>query len=136
MKHVVGQLVVNKKLGLGKVLAVDGDTVTVFFKDQSDNPRKINVALVPMEVPKQQSDPWLDNLDLSVAATGTAKHFLTHEHAVRKFLDYFPKGFYDAKYVANERDYKLEASDLWSKNLGERPFQKLLNDGEYEELAR
>lgn len=61
MKHAVGQLVVNKKLGFGKVLEVSGDSVTVFFKDQTDNPRTINVAVMPMEIPKEQSDPFFED---------------------------------------------------------------------------
>ena len=60
MKHKVGQLVMNNKLGLGKVLEVRGDTVTVYFKDQSENPRIINVAVVPMLIPKEQSDPCFE----------------------------------------------------------------------------
>jgi hypothetical protein len=63
MKYKVGQLVVNPKLGLGKVLEVRGDNVTVFFKDEKDNPRTINVAVVPMAIPKDQSDPTLDELN-------------------------------------------------------------------------
>ena len=61
MKYMVGQLVVNRKLGLGKVLEVSGDSVTVFFKDQTDNPRTINVAILPMATPKEQSDPLFDD---------------------------------------------------------------------------
>jgi hypothetical protein len=65
MNYKVGQLVVNRKLGLGKVLEVRGNSVTVFFKDQTDNPRTINVAAVPMALAKEQSDPLLDNAKLS-----------------------------------------------------------------------
>ena len=61
MKHKIGQLVVNKKLGLGKVLEVRGDNVTVFFKDHPDTPRVINVLVMPMEIPKEQTDEELDN---------------------------------------------------------------------------
>jgi len=60
MKHKVGQLVINRKFGLGKVLEVRGDNVTVCFKDQTDNPRIINIAVVPMTIPKEQSDPYFD----------------------------------------------------------------------------
>lgn len=64
MKHKVGQLVLNNKLGLGKVLEVRGDNVTVYFKDQSENPRIINVAVVPMIIPKEQSDPCFDEANM------------------------------------------------------------------------
>lgn len=61
MKYKIGQLVRNKKLGLGKVLEVSGDEVIAYFKDEQVNPRTINVAVVPMEVPADQSDPFFDS---------------------------------------------------------------------------
>jgi hypothetical protein len=61
MKYKVGQLVRNKKLGLGKVLEVSGDEVIAYFKDEQVNPRTINVAVVPMEIPADQSDPFFDS---------------------------------------------------------------------------
>lgn len=63
MKYKVGQLVVNKKLGLGKILSIRGQAVTTYFKDQSDNPRTINVGVVPMAIHSEQSDPMLDEVD-------------------------------------------------------------------------
>lgn len=65
MKHQVGQLVMNNKLGLGKVLEVRGNSVTVHFKDQSENPRIINVGVVPMSIPKEQSDPGFDEANMT-----------------------------------------------------------------------
>lgn len=64
MKYSIGQLVVNKKLGLGKVLEVDRDTVTVFFRDEKENPRIINVGVAPMALAESQSDPDLDDPNL------------------------------------------------------------------------
>lgn len=139
MKYCVGQLVVNRKLGLGKVLAVTGDSVTVFFKDQPDNPRTINVAIVPMEIPQQQSDPWLDHLDLSVAAVGRARHYLTHEQAVQKFLRYFPLGFNDPNYIGDakhgERHYKLIAHELWHAKLNQTAYRELLDARDFAEIT-
>lgn len=53
----------NKKLGLGKVLSVSGQNVTAFFKDQKENPRTINVSVVPMPLATDQNDPLLDDVD-------------------------------------------------------------------------
>lgn len=72
MRYKVGQLVMNNKLGLGKVLEAYGDNVTCFFKDQSENPRIINVAVVPMEIPKEQSDPWFDEGNMARHRNKTA----------------------------------------------------------------
>jgi hypothetical protein len=65
MNYKIGQLVCHRTLGLGKVLKVNGDKITVFFKDVTENPqRTIAVNVVPLEIPKNQSDPGLDTLDL------------------------------------------------------------------------
>ena len=47
MAHPVGQLLLNRKLGLGKVPDVKGDIVTLSFKDQTDIPRQIDISKVP-----------------------------------------------------------------------------------------
>ena len=54
----------------------------------------------------------------------------------RKFLRFFPKGFYDDKYVEWERGYKWEAHERWVETLGPKPLKSLLADGEYAEVAR
>jgi len=62
MKYKVGQLVLNRKLGLGKVLEINGNEVLTYFKDELTNPRTINVSIVPMEIATEQSDPFFDGL--------------------------------------------------------------------------
>jgi hypothetical protein len=141
MTHTVGQLVNNKKFGLGKVVAVNGDSVTVFFKSQSENPRTIKVSVVPLEVPENQSDLWLDNLDLTAAIEGTAKRkYVTHEQAVEVFLGEFPKGFYDPAYIGDsrkgERHYKLVAHELWCQTLNKQAFEKLLDQRDWTEITQ
>lgn len=64
MKYKAGQLVINPKLGLGKVISVRDDYVTVYFKDRTENPCTINVTVMPMELAPEQSDPALDNTEL------------------------------------------------------------------------
>lgn len=82
MKYKVGQLVVNRKLGLGKVLEISGDEVTTFFKNEQVNPRTINVNVVPMEIAEDQSDPYFD--DMSVAQIAKLKKPTTKARTVRK----------------------------------------------------
>ena len=54
----------------------------------------------------------------------------------RKFLRFFPKGFYDGKYVDWERGYKWEAHQRWKETLGRGQLRELLEDGAHEEVAR
>lgn len=64
MTYKAGQLVVNRKLGLGKVLEVRGDIVMVYFRDELENPRAINVEVVPMTLAPDQSDASLDDMTM------------------------------------------------------------------------
>ena len=54
----------------------------------------------------------------------------------RKFLRFFPKGFYDDKYIDWERGYKWEAHERWRETLGPKQLRLLLKDGEHTEIAR
>jgi hypothetical protein len=54
----------------------------------------------------------------------------------RKFLRFFPKGFYDAKYVDWERGYKWEAHERWQELLGKSTHRSLIDAGKHAEVAR
>lgn len=54
----------------------------------------------------------------------------------RKFLKFFPKGFYDQKYIDWERGYKWEAHERWMETLDRETHRGLIADGEYSEVAR
>jgi hypothetical protein len=52
-----------------------------------------------------------------------------------KFLEYFPRGFYDPDYVGSERAYKWDAHQRWDEALNREAFRKLLSAGEYQQIA-
>jgi hypothetical protein len=54
----------------------------------------------------------------------------------RKFLKFFPKGFYDQKYIDWERGYKWEAHERWLEILGRETHRGLIRDGDHSEVAR
>jgi len=54
----------------------------------------------------------------------------------KKFLKFFPDGFYDETYLDWERNYKWEAHKRWESTLGRHEFRGLLSSGEYQEAAR
>lgn len=134
MNHTVGQLVEHRKFGLGKVLAVAGDLVTVFFKNVADNPKTIAVGF--LQVSEIQSDPWLDNLDPNIKPVAGGHKHMTHEAAVERFLSIFPQGFHDPRYMESERNYKWGAHELWIEALGKSEFDRLLSVEEYDEITR
>jgi len=54
----------------------------------------------------------------------------------QKFLRFFPKGFYDEKYIAWERGYKWQAHERWNDQLNRAEFRSLLKRQEFSEIAR
>jgi hypothetical protein len=54
----------------------------------------------------------------------------------RKFLRFFPKGFYDEKYIDWERGYKWDAHARWEETLGREIHRALIEDGDRSEVAR
>jgi hypothetical protein len=54
----------------------------------------------------------------------------------RKFLRFFPKGFYDPKYIDWERGYKWDAHERWEETLGRETHRDLIDEGDFAEVAR
>ena len=54
----------------------------------------------------------------------------------RKFLRFFPKAFYDPKYIDWERGYKWEAHERWQEILGRDTHRTLIATGEFAEVSR
>ena len=56
--------------------------------------------------------------------------------ARRTFLRIFPGGFFDERYLSWERDYKLQAHQLWRAEIGGRTaFRAALDEGFHLEMA-
>ncbi|MDB6053910.1 MAG: hypothetical protein JWN25_1433 [Verrucomicrobiales bacterium] len=53
----------------------------------------------------------------------------------QKFLKFFPEGFYDPKYLAWERDYKVNSHRKWRQELEQESFAKLLALRKFSEIA-
>lgn len=137
MQHRRDQLVYHPTLGLGKVLTVDGNRITVFFKDQKENPSRTIVA-DRLEASDVQSDPFLDNLDLKLAISGKLASYITREGAIEKFLRKYPTGFTtdpSSPYWKDERGYKWEAHVAWNQLLDRATFKELLDAGKYREIV-
>ncbi|MBA2649525.1 MAG: hypothetical protein H0U75_08030 [Legionella sp.] len=55
--------------------------------------------------------------------------------AIKKFLEFFPRGFIDEKYLSWERNYKWNAHSLWNKSLNKNLFNDLLSAKKYKEIT-
>ncbi|MBL7222795.1 MAG: hypothetical protein ISS72_02985 [Candidatus Brocadiae bacterium] len=135
MQYEIGQLVRHPKFGLGKVLSVKAGMMEVFFKDEARKPTRGISTDFPLVIPDEQSDPWLDNLDVGDPRPDKRRKYLTHEQAVQAFFAHFPRGFYDPEYAKCERDYKWAAHELWIETLSAAEFEGLLSAGEWSEVA-
>jgi len=54
----------------------------------------------------------------------------------RKFLRFFPEGFYDETYLDWERDYKVAAHERFCEQLAPKTFDALLRERRHSEAAR
>ena len=144
-----GTLVDHPRLpewGPGKVLAVDGANVTVYFRDAPETRpgqavKKINTCLAPLRKAGKQSDPFLDHLPpFDGVGFGSKKPRLSLEKGIEVFLKCFPLGFEDPGYLADkktgERAYKVKAHQLYVETLADGKAEDLLEAGDIDELRR
>jgi len=61
---------------------------------------------------------------------------IARKRCIRKFLHYFKKGFKDEKYIAWERQYKLDAHIQFQQKLNLKSFKALLTAKQFEEISR
>src|SRR5262249_25649300 len=116
--------------GLGEVLVVEPTKVRVFFVNAGE---RVLSAGAPLERVDgtQAANPVLDNLHIVSGA-----RFRTIGECKGRFLSLFPRGFSDPKFVANGREYKISAHDLFSSELGRERMESLLTEGRHEEVLR
>lgn len=77
----------------------------------------------------------ISNSEDVVEKTDARKNSAKAEKCRRKFLRFFPKGFYDDKYVDWERGFKWTAHEKWREQLDQKTFQALLKDENFTEIA-
>src|SRR5436853_7697913 len=53
----------------------------------------------------------------------------------RKFLRFFPGGFYDETYIEWERGYKWQAHERWMERLEPRAYRELLDRRRFAEIT-
>lgn len=106
--------------GLGKILAVlNDDKLRVRFKNAGEKLLKgAPLVLVTQGTP--------------VGARGRR----SIEEYKKAFLDLFPKGFRDDRYLDRERAYKVAASKMLRATLAKRRMQALIGRGDHDETCR
>lgn len=73
-------------------------------------------------------------MKLIIASTDSIR--TARKRCIKKFLHYFKKGFLDEKYIAWERQYKLDAHIQFQQKLNRKSFKELLIAKKFEEISR
>lgn len=138
-----GMLVEHASLGLGKIVGMDEKAIHVFFATSSE--RFATKLRLPMALsfltPSQNPSAWLTALsgfalDTKSGRYGRAGTWLSQADAVARFLESFPLGFADPKYVgaAAERTERAQrwrrAHDAYVETLGGGEGERLLEAGD------
>ena len=143
-----GMLVNHPSLGLGKVVAMETKTVHVFFA--SSDERFATKLRLPMALPllslAGSPNAWLSSLsgfalDAKTGRYALAGAWLPHGEAVARFLEVFPKGFADPKFLGDGTDRRervlrwRRAHDTFEETLGGGKGQEMLAAGDVGGLA-
>lgn len=134
-----GMLVQHTSLGVGKVVALEPKAVHVFFATSGARfATKLRLPLaLPLLAPAESTNAWLSGLsdfafDGKSGRYGLGGAWLSHEDAVARFLETFPKGFADPRYLGDGADRSdramrwRRAHDAWVETLGGGQGEKLL----------
>jgi len=133
-----GMLVQHASLGLGKIVALDEKAVHVFFA--TSDVRFATKLRLPVALPfltrSASANAWLSGLsgfalDVKTGRYGRAGTWLSHADAVARFVESFPLGFADPKYVGDGKE-RGERACRWRR--AHEAFVETLGRGEGERL--
>ena len=144
----IDELVLHSRLpqwGPGRVLAIDGTKVTVYFRDiPGDDPEAalkiLDTRHISLDRSPSQSDPFLDNLPpfQNCKFQRPLRKRVTLEQGLDRFRRHYPLSFEDPAYIGDfksgERRYKLAAHELWMSSLGDGQLESLLASNAIDEL--
>ena len=136
-------LVQHASLGLGKVVALEPKAVHVFFATTDARfATKLRLPMArPLLTPAASTNAWLSRLsgfafDAKSGRYGLGGAWLSHQEAVARFLDVFPEGFADPRYVGDGTDKRervfrwRRAHDVYVETLGGGEGERLLAAGD------
>ena len=138
--------------GLGEVLEdQEGDKVALIFENALFDHNHglpyttFDVKKAPFIVKVSGGESKSDDLNWLIdryhrrrlnkkSAQGRPGDVHSLDEAVKKFLLYFPAGFLDSRYLAEERDYKVQARERMLERLSRDQMQELLSAGSFDEI--
>lgn len=142
-RYEVGMIVTHPnrpEWGPGRVLAVQGDAVTVYFRDLPittavDATKTIRVRVVHLVPADSQHDPWLDAIPpLRDGVLQLPKPHATPGQAMKAFLEHFEEGCRGASYFTSERSPVWSAHESLRASLGDGQGEAMLAEGRVSEV--
>jgi len=90
----------------------------------------VNCSLLANKLPRENKNPMKkkDVQQQKISTEGATE-------CRRKFLRFFPKGFYDEKYINWERGYKWKAHEDWGEVLNRSAYRPLLRERKFAEIC-
>ncbi len=136
MNHTKGQRVRHPTMhewGLGQVLQdSSGGTTRVFFVGVGEKViSNRHVALIVVR-PEDAADPVLDNLHLGEKP---GIKYRSLPDSIQYFMEQFPDGFYGARFLEEERNYKEKAHNLALELLDRNDVTALCEEQAYEKIV-
>ncbi len=144
-----GMLVQHASLGLGKIVALEDDAVHVFFETSEKRfATKLRLSMArPLLCAATTKNPWLKGmstfaLDPKTGRYALAQTWLPLDQAVARFTKVSPSGFGDPKSAAEGKEKGDRAAqwrtahEAFAKAFGEGEGERLLGEGNVEELIR
>jgi hypothetical protein len=111
-----------------------GDSVRVFFVGAGEKVISLShVALVPA-LGAEAAHQLLDNLRDLDSSTGI--NYRSLPESIAHFLRRYPGGFYDAKFMDEERSYKVAAHERCTELLSKSRLGRLLAARAYDDATR
>ena len=126
---------IKAEWGLGEVLEdSNGEKVRVFFVGTGE--KTISLKHVTLEcIPKDEAaHPVLDNL--RVPEKSDRHQYQSLPESIERFRERYPQGFYDDRFVEEERDYKIQAHQLAQNLLSKSELARLLSANDCTEVCR
>lgn len=120
--------------GLGEVLEdTRGDSTRVFFVGDGEKTIRHDYAILLLVQGAEGAHPVLDNLHLT---RDPGIRYRSLPESIQFFLGRYPEGFYDKKFLEEERDYKVTAHALFDGFLDEATLRKLCEKRAYAEVGQ
>jgi hypothetical protein len=121
--------------GLGEVLEdSNGETVRVFFVGAGEKTLSLKHVTLNCIPTDEAAHPMLDNL--RVPEKRDRHRYQSLPESIERFLERYPKGFYDDRFTDEERDYKVRAHQIALSLLSQRELAHLLSVNDCAEVCR